>query len=184
MKIHWLKIFFLCLIIVLFSSLIPVFSIKAACPVCVVALPAAAGLALWLGIDRLIIGFFLGGLIILFIQWLISLLKKKSLYFKFAWLLISILMYLAVIISLFLARIIPAKENQACGLDKLLLGIFFGSIFLIIIFSLQNFLNKQILSKALKPAQGFIIIILFLIILTFIYPVFFQIICYLNNFRI
>ena len=180
MKIHWLKIFFLCLIIILFSCFILVSPIKAACPVCLLALPAAAGVALWLGLDRLLLGLYLGALIVLFIRWLIFWLKKKNYYFKYAWLVLTILTYLTVISSLAIAKLIPSNLNKFCGFDKLLLGIFLGSALLAIIFALLDFLKNQMRNKRLKPAQAFLILIISMFLLAFLYPIIFKIICLLN----
>ncbi|MFA5188581.1 MAG: hypothetical protein WC460_04425 [Patescibacteria group bacterium] len=182
MKNHWLKFSFFCLITILFFCFILVSPINAACPVCLLALPAAAGLALWLGIDRLLIGLYTGGLIILLSKWLIYWLKKKNYYFKYAWLIISFLIYFFVIATLYFSKLISLSPNQICGFDKLLMGIFIGSILLAIIFQILALINSQIKKQAIKASQGFFLIIIFLIILTLIYPVFFKILCSINTY--
>jgi len=155
-------------------------TVYAACPVCLLALPAAAGVAVWLGLDRLLIGLYLGALTVLLIRWLIFWLKKKNYYFKYAWVIFTILTYLAVIGSLAIGKLIPSSLNKLCGFDKLLLGIFLGSALLALIFVLLDFLNKQMKNNSLKPAQAFLIIVISMFGLAFLYPIIFKIICLLN----
>jgi len=76
------KKFLLALFILLFSFLI-FDQTRAFCPVCTVAVGAGVGLCRYLGIDDLISGAWIGGLLMSLTLWTIEWLNKKKIKFLF-----------------------------------------------------------------------------------------------------
>jgi hypothetical protein len=102
----------------------------AVCPICTIAVSAGMGLSRWLGIDDSITGLWIGGLTVSMIIWTESWLDKKNINFK-GRIYANIAGYYAlIIIPLYYSKIIGSPLNTlcACGLDKLLFGIIFGSV--------------------------------------------------------
>lgn len=120
-------------IMVLSIFLIGLFFTKGAlavCPICTIAVGAGVGLSRYLGIDDVIAGLWIGGLIASMITWTESWLDKKKINFK-GRIYANIFGYiLLVIVPLYYSGIIgnPLNTLCACGLDKLLFGIIVGSI--------------------------------------------------------
>jgi len=141
----------------------------AICPVCTIAVGAGVGFSRWLGIDDLISGIWLGGLIVSTIIWFLNWLDKKQIRFKFDWLVISFLFYLIVITPLYFSGIIGHPFNKFCGLDKIIFGLIFGSLSFLIGFWLNNFLKKKNNGQVFFPFQKVALPILFLIITSLIF---------------
>ena len=99
----------------------------AICPVCTVAVGAGLGLSRWLGIDDIISSLWIGGFIISLIMWTNFWLDKKNIQFKYRNYLTGILYYILIILPLYLTGIIGHPFNQLWEIDKIILGIFFGS---------------------------------------------------------
>jgi len=110
-----------------FSIFIPVISF-ALCPVCTVAAAGGVGLSRWLGIDDTISGIWLGGLIVSLAIWSLSWLDKKNIKFKFRSFLVLLLFYLITLFPIYQMNLIGHSCNQLWGVDKLILGIIFGSL--------------------------------------------------------
>jgi hypothetical protein len=106
----------------------------AVCPICTVAVGAGLGLSRYFGIDDLITGIWVGGLIISVSLWTVDWLIKKN--FRalkiFADIQIKILSFAFWIIltypPLMMAGIIGNPFNTVWGVDKLIMGSFFGAI--------------------------------------------------------
>jgi hypothetical protein len=107
--------------------LFPVFSVQAFCPVCVVAVGAGLELSHYLGIDDVITGLWIGALLIGLSAWTLEWLKKKKIAFKGEALAVYALYYLLTIIPLYFAGLMGQDYHTFWGVDKLLLGIIFGS---------------------------------------------------------
>lgn len=101
---------------------------SAVCPVCTVAVGAGVGLSRWLGVDDLITGLWLGGLIVSFIYWTLTWLENRAITFPAQPLVIAGSYYLLVFIPLYLAGIAGNPANDLLGIDKLVLGTVTGSI--------------------------------------------------------
>ena len=101
---------------------------NAICPVCTVAVGAGLGLSRWLGIDDIISSLWIGGFIISLIMWTNFWLDKKNIQFKYRNYLTGILYYILIILPLYLTGIIGHPFNQLWEIDKIILGIFFGSL--------------------------------------------------------
>lgn len=117
----------LSLLITIISFLIAS-SVKAVCPVCTVAVAAGVGFSRWIGIDDTITGLWIGGLIVSMIMWTVSWLDKKKINFRGINTITTLGYYILVIAPLYWMDIIGHPFNKIWGMDKLILGIIFGSI--------------------------------------------------------
>lgn len=111
----------------IFAILIPAKAALAICPVCTLAVAGGVGLSRWLGVDDTITGLWIGGLIVSSIFWTIDWLKRKNIRFPFRKAAIWIGYYLIIIVPLYGMGIMGHPFNKLWGMDKLLLGIIFGS---------------------------------------------------------
>lgn len=143
--------------------------VLAVCPVCTIAIAGGIGLSRWLGVDDIVSGVWIGGLIISSIIWFLNWLAKKQIRFKFRGLTVAVLFYLIIIILLYWAGIMGHPYNEFFGIDKLLLGIIGGSLVFLIGHCLSNFLKKRNQGKAFFPFQKLILPISFLVILSAIF---------------
>ena len=102
----------------------------AVCPVCTAAVIAGLGLSRWLGVDDTVSGIWIGGVLLSSSLWLASWLKTKfpSKPLISNPLLIIAATYLLVFIPLALTDIVGHPFNRLWGIDKLVLGTFFGSV--------------------------------------------------------
>jgi len=176
----------------IFSILIAVFLLsffalnqaKAFCPVCTIAVGAGVGLCRWLGVDDVLSGIWVGGLIVSMIGWSLNWLEKKQIRFQIpkqseGWrrtavlrlrrLTVSGIFYLIVILPLYFTGIMGHPFNKFWGIDKLWLGIVFGSIAFILAIWLNSFLKNKNHGKAFFPFQKVVLPVLFLIITTIIF---------------
>jgi hypothetical protein len=144
-------------------------SVYAICPICTIAVGAGVGLAEWLGIDDTIIGLWIGGLTLSLIIWTISWFNKKNLGFFGQKTVISLAYYLMIVVPLYFTSIIGKPSNVLWGLDKLLLGIIFGSISFIAGALYYAFLKKHNNNRAYFPFQKVLMPVLPLIILSFVF---------------
>lgn len=142
---------------------------NAVCPVCAVAVCVGLGLSRWLGIDDLISGVWIGGLIVSLIIWSLDWLNKKQVKFKLNWLVISIIFYGATIIPLYFSGIIGHPLNKFYGIDRILFGTIFGSLVFLLSFWLNNFLKKKNQGKVFFPFQKVALPVLFLLITSLIF---------------
>lgn len=160
-------IFFLFLLITITYNLAPV---HAVCPVCTVAVGAGLGLARYVGVDDIVSGIWIGGLILSSSFWLSNWLNKKyfskhpTLKFPFLtslpreilmkWghlpLLTSTIMYIIVLLPLWISQTIGHPFNTIFGIDKLIFGTILGSI----IFLLAVWADKKI--REVKNKQLFV----------------------------
>lgn len=139
------------------------------CPICTVAVGGGVGLCRYLGIDDLISGTWIGGLLLSLTMWTIIWLNKKGIKFLFRKILVFVFWYGISIYSLYWWEIAGHPENKFWGIDKLVFGIISGSIFFLISVLFHNFLVKKNQGKSFFPFQKVIIPILFLLILSLIF---------------
>lgn len=101
----------------------------AVCPVCTVAVGTGVGFSRFIGIDDIITGLWIGGLIVSMITWTENWLENKNIRFKGRIFINTIIYYSLIIIPLYYSNIIgnPINTLCACGLDKLFFGIIVGS---------------------------------------------------------
>ena len=143
--------------------------VLAVCPVCSVAVASGVGLSRWLGIDDAISGIWVGGLIVSLIIWLLAWLDKKNIKFNFRQFLVSILFYAIVILPLYWVGFIDQSCDQLWGFNKLLVGIFFGSLAFAFSVWLHNLLKKRNNNRVYFSFQKVVVPILFLFIISVIF---------------
>ncbi|TSC93791.1 MAG: Uncharacterized protein Athens101428_533 [Candidatus Berkelbacteria bacterium Athens1014_28] len=115
----------------------------ALCPVCTVAIAGGLGLSRWLKVDDTISGIWIGALIASSIFWAINVLNKRRIYFFARDFIISFLSYAVILLPLYYGDIIGHPLNVIWGLDKLIVGIIFGSIIFILSVGVYIWLKKN-----------------------------------------
>ena len=100
----------------------------ALCPVCTFAVGAGVGLSRYFGIDDIITGLWIGGLLTSMSLWTIDWLKRKNKKFKGMALTIFAAYYILTIVPLFFTNIMGHPMNTFLGVDRLLAGIIGGSL--------------------------------------------------------
>lgn len=151
---------------------------RAVCPVCTVAVGAGLGLARYLGVDDTVSGVWVGGLIISSTFWLVNWLKKKdfSCIPKFYALRSTFytltLMYVLFIAPLYFSQIIGHPFNTIWGIDKLVVGIIFGSLAFLLAMRADAWVRKMqghqlfIYQKVVFPLSSLAIMSLVLYFIT------------------
>lgn len=114
----------LCIFVFLLSSQIS----KAICPVCTIAVGAGVGLSRWLGIDDMITGLWVGALTLSVSFWTLNWFLKKNIKFRGDQIIVIVGYYLIIIVPLYFTGIMGHTFNKIWGIDKLLVGIVFGSL--------------------------------------------------------
>ncbi|MBU0546142.1 hypothetical protein KKA13_02710 [Patescibacteria group bacterium] len=128
-------------------------SANAVCPVCTIAVGAGVGFSRYLGIDDTISGVWIGGLTVSLIMWTINWFKKKSINFKYREAITAIGYYLLIVAPLHYIDIIGHPLNKICGIDKILVGVFVGSVFFFGFERLYIYLKKKNGDKAHFPFE-------------------------------
>ncbi len=137
---------------------------SAVCPVCTMGAIAGVGLCRWLGIDDLITGVWLGGLLLSSLLWFwFWLIKKKPGAKKFGWL-VAILWYAMAILPFYFTKIIGHPYNKLWGIDKLLFGIASGTLVFGLAVWFGDYLKKKNQGKVYFPYQKVVVPIGFLAI--------------------
>lgn len=157
---------YLLILAIVFSASIPFKWALAVCPVCTIAVGAGVGLSRWLGIDDLITGAWVGGLLVSVSIWTSSWMDKKGYNFKFRGAVVTAAYYLITIIPLYYTGIMGHPYNQFWGIDKLLFGIICGSLVFLFSTWLHNFLKNENGGKSYFPYQKVAIPVSALIILS------------------
>jgi len=143
--------------ILLFSSLFFLFSAKtslAVCPICTIAVGAGIGFSRWLGIDDVITGLWLGGLIVSLISWTLNWLQKKKINFAGKKIVTVLAYYILVFAPLyFFTDILGHAFNRLLGIDKILLGTALGSITFLLTTLWYEFLKRKNNNHAHFPFQ-------------------------------
>ena len=141
----------------------------AICPLCTIVVGAGVGLSRWLGVDDTISGLWVGGTTVSLIVWTIFWLEKKKFRFYGRKIIITLSYYLLIIAPLYYTEIVGHPFNRLWGIDKLILGIFVGSI----AFALGGFgyvyLKAKNNDKAYFPFQKIVMPVAPLIILTIVF---------------
>jgi len=139
------------------------------CPVCTIAVAGGVGLCRYLGIDDLISGAWIGALLFSLFLWTIEWLNKRKIKFLFRKPLVFIFWYGLTIFPLMKIGIIGHPQNKFLGIDKLVFGIFSGTIVFLFSILFENYLRKKNQGKAYFKFQKVLIPVLFLIILSLIF---------------
>jgi hypothetical protein len=141
----------------------------AVCPVCTIAVAGGVGLCRFLGIDDLISGAWIGALLFSLFLWTIEWLNKKKIKFLFRKPLVFVFWYGLTIFPLMKIGIIGHPQNKFLGIDKLIFGIFSGTVVFLLSILFENYLRKENQGKAYFKFQKILIPVLFLIILSLIF---------------
>lgn len=146
----------------------------AVCPICAIAIGAGVGFSRWLGIDDIISGLWIGGLIISLIIWTENWFDKKNIKFKMRFAAVILGYYLLTIVPLYFAGILGNPQNSLlcfCNfhLDKLLLGIIIGSIGFYCSAVWYLFLKEKNNNRAYFPYQKVVMPVGLLIILSIVF---------------
>ena len=138
------------------------------CPVCTVAVGAGIGLSRWLGVDDLVSGLWIGGLLVSLIGMTIIWLNKKNLKNNLLRLLIISLYYFFTIGPLYWTKVIGNPCNHTWGLDRIVWGIIIGSAVFLVSYSFHLWLKKKNNHKVFFPFQKVVIPVIFLLIASLI----------------
>ena len=145
----------------LLSPLIFTSKAYAICPLCTVAVGAGVGVSRFLGIDDVIVGLWIGGLLVSSSMWLFEWLKGKKVVKKESkkWLAlgVAILMYALVLVPLKFTGIIGHPFNTMMGIDKVVFGIVLGSIVFFSAGKLHFYLKRLNREKVYIPYQKVIL---------------------------
>lgn len=139
------------------------------CPVCTITIAGGVGLCRYLGIDDLISGTWIGGLLMSLVIWTIDWLNKRKIRFLFRKPIVLFFWYAIIIFPLSKFGIIGHPLNKFFGIDKLIFGIISGSLAFLLSFICHNFLVRKNKGRVFFPFQKVIIPVLFLIILSLIF---------------
>jgi len=139
------------------------------CPVCTIAVGAGVGLARYLKVDDTISGVWIGALTVSMIMWTINWLDSKNIKFLGRKMITTIVYYVLIVVPLFYTGIMGHPLNRIWGIDKLLVGIIFGSIFFFIFGLGYQYLKKRNDNKAYFPFQKVAMPISPLIVLSIIF---------------
>ena len=130
MKNRFKRILFLILLITVHQLLVTK-TTQAVCPVCTVAVGAGLGISRALGIDDAVTSVWIGGLILSMSFWTIDWLRKKKKLEIGNWkleILVITIMYILTLVPLWYGKYIGRANNTLWGIDKIILGTFFGSL--------------------------------------------------------
>ncbi|PKL71993.1 hypothetical protein CVV26_03340 [Candidatus Kuenenbacteria bacterium HGW-Kuenenbacteria-1] len=146
----------------------------AVCPICTITVAGGVGFSRWLGIDDMITGLWVGGLIVSLIIWTEDWFNKKNIQFKMRVVVVILGYYLFTIIPLYFTGILGNHQNSLlcfCNfhIDKLLLGIIVGSFGFWFGASLYNSLKEKNNNRAYFPYQKVVMPILLLLVLSVIF---------------
>ena len=151
-------------------SMLFVKTAEAICPLCAVAVGAGIGLAEYFGVDNTITGLWVGGMIVSLIMWTIHWMNSKGYRFKGRKILITFAYYVFTIAPLYYPMGIMGRPlDKLWGMDKLLLGIIFGSVFFFCGGLTYILLKKHNNDRVYFPFQKIILPIAPLIVLSAIF---------------
>jgi hypothetical protein len=146
---------------------------RAVCPACTLVVGAGIGLTRWLGVDDTISGVWIGGLIVSMILWMINWLNKKNIRFPFRKIASWVFTYLIILLPLYWKGVIGHPSNTITifnyYIDKILFGVFCGSVVFLFSAWLYNFLKKRNGGKPYFPFQKIVMPVLFLAILSVVF---------------
>lgn len=146
--------------------------VNALCPVCTVAAGAGLGLSRYFGIDDVITGVWIGGLMTSMVLWFVSWLDgkemgtKKKIIFKF----LLVISFIALVVyTLFALGVVGDSLNTLWGLDKVLLGMSVGAISFLASAKLHFYVKEKNNDKVLFPYQKVIFTISMMLLVTLIF---------------
>lgn len=144
-------------------------SAYAVCPVCTIAVAGGLGISRLIGIDDVVAGLWVGGLILSSSFWLSDFMKKKGWKIPMPTIFSATLFYLFTIPPLFLAKMIGNPANKLWGADKLLMGMIIGSIVFLVGVWGDRFLRSKNEGKVFFYYQKVILPVFLLSLTSFIF---------------
>lgn len=137
----------------------------AVCPLCTIAVGAGIGLSRYLGVDDVISGLWIGGLIVSLIFWTLDWLNKKNIKSRLLPIAVTAVMYGITVIPLKMMNIIGHPLNTLfCGVDRLIFGIGVGSLMFLAGVFFNDLLKKKNNGKVYFPYQKVVIPVLSLLL--------------------
>lgn len=162
--------YFFIFFFIIHYSLLFIHSAFAVCPVCTVAVAGGIEITRMLGVDDLITGVWVGGLIVSMAFWLSDWFVKKNFLKPIIRETLSlVIFYLLTIPFLIWNKMIGIKGNVFLGIDKIVFGVVVGSIIFILSILIDKFLRKLNKGKVFIYYQKVIIPVLFLTIASLIF---------------
>jgi hypothetical protein len=138
----------------------------AMCPICTAAVGAGLGLSRYFGIDDVITGVWIGGLIVSSIMWFLGWLEKRNIKSVLSKVLTVVVMYAFLGLTLYLLDFVENPLNMLWGIDKILLGIVTGSIMFFLFAKLHLYLKEKNNGKVYIPFQKVVFTVGSLLLLT------------------
>lgn len=102
------------------------------CSVCTIGVVAGLGLSRWIGVDDTVSGIWIGALLASISGWTVSWLHKRKINFKGMASLTVLIYYGFVIVPFYTKEIIGHPLNKLWGIDKLVVGISFGTVIFVL----------------------------------------------------
>ncbi|MCX6785765.1 MAG: hypothetical protein NTZ18_02860 [Candidatus Komeilibacteria bacterium] len=156
--------------VIVLAGLLVAKTALAVCPICTIAVVGGIELSHLLGIDDTVTGLWVGGLTVSLIIWTINWLNKKNIRFLFRKILTVIVYYGLIVVPLYFIKMIGANPfNVFWGVDKLFLGIIFGSVGFFAGVSWYEYLKKKNGGHAHFHFQKVVMPITPLVVLSFIF---------------
>ena len=125
------------------------FLAHAFCPVCAAAAVVGLSVSRYLGVDDSVTGVWIGGLLVMLAIWTIVWLKRRFVNFKDWWQGVVILAYyLAALAPLWWLGKLNHPLNRLWGVDKLVLGVTFGTLMIILALKLHDWLKTKNTGKS------------------------------------
>lgn len=140
----------------------------AVCPICTVTVGAGLALAEKIGVDNLVISVWIGGLLASLTLWTIDWLDRKKKTFKFYREIVTGLYYILTLVSLHLTDFLWNEGNTLFGIDKIVLGIFAGTLVFIGANNLYQYLKFKNNGHAHFPFEKVVIPVASLAVLSLI----------------
>lgn len=128
------------------ATLLTATTAYAQCPVCTVAVIGGVGFTRWLHIDDTISGLWVGALLTSLTLWTINWLNSKKIKFIGRKPLIVLFYYGLTIAPMYWTKFIGHPLNKVGGqngLDKLVFGIIFGTVFYYVSIYMYNYLKDK-----------------------------------------
>lgn len=146
----------------------------AICPVCTIAVGVGVGISRKYGVDDTISGLWVGGLLVSVTIWTINYFNSKKINFWGRNFFTAIFYYAITLVPMYQKNIISQKLfgdhfQTLWGIDRLLLGIIFGSFFFLIGATSYNILKKKNNNHAYFPFQKVVMPTFPLIVMSFVF---------------
>jgi hypothetical protein len=143
--------------------------VQAVCPVCAIAVGAGVGFSRYLGVDDLITGLWVGGLLVSLIMWTLEWLAKKNRHFSGMEWWMSLAYFALVVAPLYWLNIIGTHKHLLWMMDRLLVGITLGSLVFFGGAALYQYLKKKNNGHAHFPFEKVVMPVAPLLILSAIF---------------